>query len=156
MVNCTKTNIMLFIPMFIGIIISIIIIISINNIEHSDCTCAKLPEHRFLKEWFIFFIFYEISLLILFSISNKSCWYNFVNYPFIYGSIIIVALIDIIMIIRLFLYVRELRNNCSCGYGNKEAFIYWFLFIEFSVFAFLFVLLLIILLLTAIKLYYIY
>ena len=149
--DCSKANIMLFLSMITGIIISIVIITSINNIEKSNCECAKLPQRRFLKEWFVFFIFYEITLLLLFSFNNETCWDHFVNYPFIYGSIIIVALIDIIMIIRLFLYIRLLRNNCSCGYGNKEAFIYWFLFIEFSVFAFLFVLLLLVIILTAIK-----
>ena len=149
--DCSKDNIYGFISMSIGIIIAIVIISSLNNLEHSNCKCADLPHRRFIKEWFIFLIFYYLIIFVLFSTSNEACWQNFMKYPYIYTSILIVALVNVIMLIRLFLYVRILRDNCSCGYGNKEKFIYWYLLIVFSIWAFLFVLILSILIFTVIK-----
>ena len=149
--DCTNNNIYSFILMAIGIAINIVIIVSLNNLEHSNCKCAELSERRFIKEWFMFLIFFNLTIFLLFTISNEACWANFINYPFIFGSMLIFGLINIIMIIRLFIYVRILRNSCSCGYGNKEIFIFWYLIILFSMWALFAVLLFLTLLFTAIK-----
>ena len=133
---CIINNFIGIISIIFGIIIAAVILSSLDKLEHSNCKCAELPERRFLKEWFVFMIVYFITLLILFGFSNEACWNNFSNNPFIYGFMIIVALINIVMLIRLFIYIRLLRNNCSCGYGNKEAFIFWYLIIVFSIWAF--------------------
>ena len=137
---CIINNFIGIISIVFGIIIAAVILSSLDKLEHSNCKCAELPERRFLKEWYIIMIVYFITLLILFGFSNEACWNNFSKNPFIYGFMIIVALINIVMLIRLFIYIRLLRNNCSCGYGNKEAFIFWYLIIVFSIWAFLIVL----------------
>ena len=153
--DCTKNNIFTYISCIVGIIIASFIIVSLNQLEHSSCKCTDLPHRILLKEWFIFIIIWTLLLLILFSISNEACWNNFINYPYIYVSSLIFGLINIIMLIRLFLYIRLLRDNCNCGYGNKEKFIYWYLIIIFSIWAFLIVLGLILFIFTIIKLSYI-
>ena len=137
--SCTMGNISMYSATIIMIIIAMVIITSLNNLEHSNCKCANLPERRFIKEWFIFLILFYIILLLSFGLSNEDCWSSFYNYPFIYGIMLIVGLVNLVMFIRLFLYVRLLRNNCSCGYGNKERFIYWYLLILFCIWGFIFV-----------------
>lgn len=149
--DCTTKNMIIYVSYFISSIIFIVIIISLNNLEHSNCKCADLPYRMYLKEWFTFAIFYMISLLIIFSISNEACWDNFMKYPYIYVGMIIFSLIQIIMLIRLFLYVRLLRQNCNCGYGNKEKFIYWYLLIIFSFWAILIIFMFLIMILSIIK-----
>jgi len=149
--DCTLRNTMMYVSYSIAIIILIVIITSLNNLEHSNCKCTDLPYREYLKEWFIFSIFYIISLMAIFAVSNEECWVNFQNYPYIYGAMIIYSIIHIIMLIRLFLYVRLLRNSCDCGYGNKERFIYWYLIIIFSIWAIIIVLGFIMLLFTIIK-----
>jgi hypothetical protein len=149
--NCSRNNIYAYISLILGIIINLIFIISLNNLEHSNCKCTDQPHRRFLKEWFMIVIFWNISLIILFSISNEACWANFMNHPYIYGILSIIAIINIVMLIRLFLYILALRKNCSCGYGNKEKFIFWYFIILFSMLAFLLLLIITFLLLTIIK-----
>ena len=60
-----------------------------------------------------------------------------------------IGIVEIIMLVRLFIYIRWLRNECKCAYGNEEKLIYWYLIILFIIFAtiilFTFFLLLIIL-----------
>jgi hypothetical protein len=73
--KCQIGNIPLFISLFIGIIFYIIIILSLSNIEKlSNCDCSKLPYKDYVKEWFVFMIFYIIVLAIVFSVSNFECW----------------------------------------------------------------------------------
>ena len=149
--DCTVKNMTIYVSYFIFVIILIVIITSLNNLEHSNCKCANLPHRRFLKEWFTFAIFVLLTVLILFGISNEACWDNFVRYPYIFVGMLIFGLINFIMLIRLFLYVRVLRQNCSCGYGNKEKFIYWYLVIVFSIYIVIFILFFILALLAIIK-----
>jgi hypothetical protein len=132
--KCQMGNIPLFITFIVAIIFYIIIIVSLSNIEKlSNCDCSKLPYKDYVKEWFSFMIFYVIVLAIVFSISNFECWELFINYPPIFSIVLIVGLITFIMIIKLFLYLREIKKNCNCAYGSKEAFLYWFMLIYFSI-----------------------
>lgn len=136
--NLSSTYKISSIPLFISFIIAIIfysiIIISLSNIEKlSNCDCSKLPYKDYVKEWFVFMIFYIIVITISFSVSNFETWDLFINYPPIFGIILIVGLITLIMIIKLFLYLREIKKNCNCAYGTKEAFLYWFMLIYFSI-----------------------
>jgi len=149
--ECATQNLLIYISNFIAIVIFAVIIVSLNNLEHSNCKCADLPYRKFLKEWFVFAIFYIIALLSIFSVSNEACWSNFKDQPYIYAAMLIFTLIHIIMLIRLFLYVRLLRNDCNCGYGNKEKFIYWYLVIIFSIWVAIIVFTFIAILLTIIK-----
>jgi hypothetical protein len=132
--KCQMGNIPLFISFIVAIIFYIIIIVSLSNIEKlSNCDCSKLHYKDYVKEWFVFMIFYIVVLAILFSVGNFECWELFINYPPIFGIVVIIGLVTLIMIIKLFLYLREIKNNCNCAYGSKEAFLYWFMLIYFSI-----------------------
>lgn len=124
-----------FISYAIGITISLVIISSLSHIEKlSNCDCSKLPYSKYIKEWFIFMIFFYVANFTLFFISGEECHETYLNlYPMVYTIYIIIGLISIVMLIRLFLYMRELKKNCKCAYGKKESFIYWYLFIIIAI-----------------------
>ncbi len=132
--DCLVTNTVLLISIAIGIILNILIIISLTNIEKlANCDCSKLPYKDYIKEWVTFMIFYEIVIIIIFSLSSFKCWELFANYPPFYIINLIVMLMSLIMIIRLFLYLREIRKNCNCAYGSLETFLYWLYLIYFVI-----------------------
>ncbi len=147
MPTCQTPNIILYISFTIMIIVKSIIITSLDNLEKSQCRCAKIPQLSYLKPWFIFIIIYNICILLLFITSNELCWSLFVQKYYLYVFNLIIGFVNIIMLVQLFLYVRNLKNNCECGYGNKEKFIYWYLLIIFSI---ILVLLLLIIILSVI------
>ena len=135
-VKCETGNIPLFISLTLGIILFIIIITSLSKIEKlANCDCSKIPYKDYVKEWFVFMIFFYIVGIILFSVSNFECWDMFVSYPPMFIIKIIISLVTLIMFIKLFLYLREIRKNCNCAYGNKESFLYWFFIIYFAIIA---------------------
>jgi hypothetical protein len=132
--NCAVGNGVLVVAFIIGITLDILIIVSLTNIEKlSNCDCSKLPYRDYVKEWFTFIIFYKIVMLIGFSFSSFECWELFYNYTPIYVINLIIMLMTLIMIIRLFLYLREIRKNCNCAYGGLETFLYWFYLIYFVI-----------------------
>lgn len=132
--KCLVSNSVLVVAFIIGITLDILIIVSLTNIEKlSNCDCSKLPYRDYLKEWFTFIIFYKIVMLIGFSFSSFECWELFYNYTPIYVINLIFMLMTLIMIIRLFLYLREIRKNCNCAYGGLEKFLYWFYLIYFVI-----------------------
>lgn len=149
--NCLVSNTVLIIALSIGIILNILIIISLTNIEKlANCDCSKLPYKDYLKEWCTFMIFYEIVVIIVFSFSSFKCWELFANYPPFYIINLIVMLMALIMIIRLFLYLREIRKNCNCAYGGLEKFLYWLYLIYFVILLSLITLAVILLIITAV------
>lgn len=151
--GCAIGNGTLFISLTLGIILNLIFISSLNNLEKlSNCDCASMPERRYLKEFFVFVIFFQLVMIILFAVSNFDCWEHFYNYPIIFASYVIVGLLNLIMLIRLFIYVRLLKNNCKCAYGNMEKFIYWYFVIVFSLIAAVVVLSIFLAIMAAIKL----
>jgi len=132
----------------IYIILYFIIIISLSNIEKlSNCDCSKLPYKDYIKEWFTFLIIKNISLLIIFSLSDFECYRLFLRYPIILYLKLTIFLINIIMYIRLFIYLYEIRKNCNCAYGKKEAFLFWFLILYIALLLIMFFLLLFLLIL---------
>jgi len=151
LMNCLTQNRYMYAGKIVMMIIAIIIIVSLNNLEHSNCKCYDLPHRKYLKEWFIFLIVFYLIMLTLFSVSNEACWIHFQNYPLIYGLMLIVSIINIVMLIRTFLYIRLLRETCECGYGNKEKFLYWYLIIIFSLWVFMFLLALFIVFMSILK-----
>lgn len=149
--KCIYGNYPLFISFPLGIILYIIIIVSLTNIEKlSNCDCSKLAYKDYVKEWFVFLIFYLTVSLIIFSVSNFECWQLYMDYPPVFGVSLIIGLITLIMSIKLFLYLREIRKNCNCAYGNKEKFLYWFYLIFFILILSIIVISLIMLVLAAI------
>jgi len=115
----------------------IIIIISLYKIENDlNCNCSDNPMKKGLKGWFIFLIIYNILLnlivIIVFTYFNFDHYYYLV---FIYSILItkiIIFIITLVMFIRLFIYIKYLKNNCSCAYNSKEKYIYYYLIVYFS------------------------
>ena len=104
----------------------------LNKIK--TCRCANLPERKFLPEWFSFFTIWIIISLGFFIAYNA----NPSEYPIIVSVLsIIITIINIAMIIRLFIYIRKLREiNCDCGLSQEENIIYYYLIIAFAFIAF--------------------
>ena len=149
--KCQVSNSILLIAITIGIILDIIIIVSLTNIEKlANCDCSKLPYKDYVKEWFSFIIFYKIIMFLAFSLSSFECWELFANYPPFYIINLIIMLMTLIMMIRLFLYLREIRKNCNCAYGGLERFLYWFYLIYFSIILALITFTIILLIITAV------
>lgn len=114
------------------IIFTIFILNWLNKIK--NCRCANLPERKFLPEWFSFFIIWLIIILIIYIAYNA----NVAEYPIIVIVLeIIIFIINLAMIIRLFIYIRKLREiKCDCGLSQEENIIYYILIIAFAFIAF--------------------
>jgi hypothetical protein len=98
------------------------------------CKCTNIPERKFLPEWFSFLtIWVIISLGVYIAYSA-----NPAEYPTIVIALaMIVGFINLVMIIRLFIYIRRLRDiNCDCGLSQEENIIYYYLIIAFAFIAF--------------------
>jgi hypothetical protein len=126
----------------VGYIANLIIITFIlnwlNKIKH--CKCANLPERKFLPEWFSFFTIWIIFILIIYIAYGA----NPSKYPiFITVLSIIVGIVHLAMIIRLFIYIRRLREiNCDCGLSQEENIIYYYTIIFFGILGFVILMLL--------------
>jgi len=134
--TCKTPNEILYVSYIIGIIVNIIIIYALNDIEKKiDCDCSNNSKKQFLKEWFIFVIVLQIIFLLIFTMSDYECFDvfedDYMNNVFIF----MISIIEIIMLIRLFIYIRWLRNECKCAYVNEENIIYWYLIILFIIFS---------------------
>lgn len=140
---CNASTNSFYFSLTLNIILIIVIIISLTNLEKSKCKCSDIPNKRFLKEWFIFLIIIQGLTIFFFMIGKEPCYARFLNNYSIYFVMLIIGFINFIMLFRLFLYVRILRNNCPCGYRNLEKFLFWYLIIAFSIIAFAITLLLI-------------
>jgi len=132
---CKSSNNTFYLSLTITIILFILIIVSLNNLEKSKCKCSDIPEKRFLKEWFIFNIIIQSLLVFFFLIGSEPCYTRFINNNYLYPLILLIGFINLIMLIRLILYIRILREKCPCGYGNLEKFLFWYLVIIFSIIA---------------------
>jgi hypothetical protein len=104
----------------------------LNKIK--SCKCTNIPERNFLPEWFSFFTIWIIISLAMFIAYNA----NSSEYPIIFTILgIIVTIINLVMIIRLFIYIRKLKEmNCDCGLSQEENIIYYYLIIVFAFIAF--------------------
>lgn len=149
---CETPNVIMYMSFILMIIVKSIIISSLDNLEKSECRCSKIPPKSYLKSWFVFILVYNIFVLVLFLLSNELCWTLFVKHYYLYVLNLILGFINVVMLIQLFFYVRELKNSCQCAYGNKEKFIYWYLIIVFSIVLVLFLLLIILAVLTYVML----
>ena len=110
------------------LIITMFILNWLNKIK--TCRCVNLPERKFLPEWFSFLTVWLIISLIIYISYNA----NVAEYPIIVIVLeIIIYIINIVMIIRLFIYIRKLREiNCDCGLSQEENIIYYYLIIAFA------------------------
>jgi hypothetical protein len=115
-----------------NLIITLFILNWLNKIKY--CKCTNIRERKFLIEWFSFvtvLIIINLGLFIAYG-ANPS------KYPiFITIISVIFGIIHIVMIIRLFIYIRRLREiNCDCGLSQEENIIYYYLIILFGFIAF--------------------
>ncbi len=114
-------------------IVTLIIITFILNWLNKikSCKCTNLPERKFLPEWYSFLTILIIIGLIMYIAygANPSKYPTFITVIFI-----IVAIINIAMTIRLFIYIRRLREiNCDCGLSQEENIIYYYTIIFFGI-----------------------
>jgi len=148
---CPIYNRSFYVSFTLMLIIIILIIVSLYNIEKSNCECANIPEKRFIKEWFIISLILGILFFASFIFGSETCYYKFINNNYMYIFVIIFGLINYIMLFRLLLYLRIMRKKCECGYGNLEKFLFWYLVIIFSFIALMILIGLLMLIVTAIK-----
>lgn len=136
--QCNDTNkILVYIGFVIQIIFNFFVIFTLYKLEESHCDCSNIPEKRFIKEWFMIYFVIFLIIILSFMFSGVECWKTFIESSSFSVIYFILGLINIIMLIRLFIYIRILKNNCDCGYGKKEKFLYWYLLIIFSMILFL-------------------
>jgi len=137
---CNTSNNTFYFSLTLSLILLILILVSLNNLEKAKCDCVNIPQKRFLKEWFTFVIIVQSLLALFFMIGSEPCYVRYVNNYYLYPVTMIISIINLIMLIRLIMYIKILRQNCPCGYGNLEKFLFWYLIIIFSIVA-LFILL---------------
>jgi len=115
----------------------IIIIISLYKIENDlECVCADNPLKKGLKGWFIFLIIYNI--IFFFAVVFSLLYHNDYVILTLMTIHIMIFIITLSMFVRLFIYIKYLKDNCSCAYNGKEKYIYYYLIIYFSLILFLF------------------
>lgn len=129
---CPVYNIFIYFIYGISILLNILIIISLFKVEKINCNCSNIPEKQYLKEWFIFNAIFNLLFLISFLLSDKACYYYLLENSFIYVIIFVINIITFIQLIRLLSYLNIMRSKCECGYGNLEAFLFWYFIIIFS------------------------
>jgi len=121
-------------PVIFGMVLGIVISMFILNwlVKISKCPCANLPEKEWIREWIMFIIIWQIISLLVY-IANDGV-------PMVYTNIvvavlsIIVTIINIANIIRIFIYIRRLKEiNCDCGLTLQENFIYYWIIFAFAV-----------------------
>lgn len=118
----------------INIFITGFIIYTLNKLEDSHCNCADIKEKKYIKEFFIFYMIFYLFLIVSFIFSDSECWENYIlNNSYFTMFALIISFIYIVMLFRLFLYIRILKNTCNCGYKTEEKFLYWYLLISFSI-----------------------
>jgi len=130
--SCIISNYITYISYFIVIIMSIIVIYSMNQIEKSTCECKLENNKNYIKEWFIFIIIYQTTILLAFLLSGEKCWSVFTNkyvFPYIYGLLLIISIIHIIIIFKSFIYLNELRTSCKCSYNLPQKILFWYFLI---------------------------
>lgn len=121
--NCQDLNPFFYISLSIAIFFEILIIYSLY----------KLKEKKYLKEWFIFVLFLNLSFIITYIISNDKCYNKFllsIKNPLL----TIINIINLIMLIRLFLYIQAIDKK-----QLNEKIIYWYLIISFAFMMFFFI-----------------
>ena len=132
--TCETPNQYFYFSFIIGIIINIFIIYTLINIEKNiECKCSNNSRKQLLKEWFIFILFFNILFLFLFLISNYECYDVFYKDNMNVFFLFLLFIIQIIMLIRLFIYMKWLKDECKCSYGTEEKIIYWYLIIIFII-----------------------
>ena len=116
----------------VSILVSLFILDWLNKI--AKCNCSNIPEGMFLREWWVFLIIWKIFYLMLF-ISYETNIYEFPTFINILS--LIIGVVTLIMIVRLFMYIRRLKQlKCDCGLSPEQNIIYYYLLLVFSLIIF--------------------
>jgi len=123
------------------IIIGILSFVVYYLTKIENCVCAsKIPEKKYLKEWFIIQIIITFIALIITTIGN----YDFMSQFIFLGIYMIFVIINLINLARLFIYIKKLRElKCNCGMLKVQNYLYYDLMIGFYIISFVLIILLI-------------
>jgi hypothetical protein len=121
------TSYMLLVIIF-GLIVSIFVLNWLIKVHR--CKCANIEEGLYLKEWFMFFIAYQIIMALFFlfngNVSEPSGVIGFIS--------IIISIIGFIMVVRLLLYIDKLKQiKCDCGMTKEQNIIYYYFIVIYSI-----------------------
>lgn len=117
----------------VSILISLFILDWINKI--ATCKCSNIPEGMFLREWWVFLIIWKIFYLMLF-IAYEADINEFPTFINILS--VFIGIGTLIMIVRLFMYIRKLREiKCDCGLSPEQNIIYYYLLLVFAILIFI-------------------
>jgi hypothetical protein len=122
-----STGYMLLVIIF-GLIVSIFVLNWLIKVHR--CKCANIEEGLYLKEWFMFFIAYQIIMALFFlfngNVSESSGVIGFIS--------IIISIIGFIMVVRLLLYIDKLKQiKCDCGMTKEQNIIYYYFIVVYSI-----------------------
>jgi hydrogenase-4 membrane subunit HyfE len=123
-------NIFHIIGLIIAVVIHIFIINWLNKMNSCKCS-SSFPEKKYLYEWFTIMIIWLIIYNIIFISTNGNISMPLMALNAIFG------LINLAMVIRLFIYLRKLRETkCNCGTLRELNTIYYYLIFIFSILGF--------------------
>ena len=98
-------------------------------VKVDKCKCANIEEAKYLKEWYMFLIVYQVIFGIYMLATYDS------EQPFAFMIIsFFVSIIAFVMIIRLVIYIHKLKEiKCNCGMTIQENIIYYWYIVVFSI-----------------------
>ena len=98
-------------------------------VKVDKCKCANIEEAKYLKEWYMFLIVYQVIFGIYMLATYDS------EQPFAFMIIsFFVSIIAFVMIIRLVIYIHKLKEiKCDCGMTIQENIIYYWYIVVFSI-----------------------
>ena len=114
----------------VSIVIHFYIIYWLTKMNSCKCS-SSFSEKKYLYEWFIFMVIWLIIYFIIILSYEGIAPAPMVMLGTVFGFI------NLIMIIRLFIYLRKLRETkCNCGTLREINIIYYYLIFVFSILAF--------------------
>jgi len=132
---CNPSNTYMYSVGILSLIIMSFITYTLYNLEKKiNCNCINNNNKTYLKEWCLFILIFNFIIIISYFITSYNCFsdYQKMLTSYYFPFFLILAVVNIIMLVRLFLYMLYLKNNCKCAYELKEKIIYWYTAIIFS------------------------
>ena len=132
---CIPSNNYMYSIAIIGLIILSFITLTLYGIDKKiNCDCVNNQNKTYLKEWYTFLLILNLIIYTSFFITSYNCASDYINMLMSYflPLYMIIGIINLIMVIRLFLYILYLRKNCKCAYQINEKIIFWYFVIIIS------------------------
>jgi hypothetical protein len=132
---CVPSNSYVYTISVIAVILLSFITITLYGLDKKiNCDCVNNQNKTYLKEWYSFILILNIIVYTSFFITSYNCASDYANMLMSYflPLYIIIAIINFIMFVRLFLYILYLRKNCKCAYQINEKIIFWYFVIILS------------------------